>query len=262
NDLFISDKSQGKLSYTLSTTVGRGYNSTGWSWGADFFDYDNDADDDLYVLNGMNEYAVYSERAYEENIDNPAYSTNGMRRIMPVKEKETNVFFTNQDGKLINTTIDSGLDVLINSRSAAYLDFDNDGDLDVAVNNFHADSLFFENTLNSKETHSLSIRLIGNPMKKTNRDAIGAKIVATLPDGNKIYREVSSSRAYLTTHPKEQHIGLGQYQLTDVIITWPNGEKQVITQLKSGHRYFIHQGGEVKIVAQAPLNTSKNSQVK
>ena len=54
NDLFLSRREGERLEYELSDAVERGYSSTGWSWGAEFFDFDNDGDDDLYVLNGMN----------------------------------------------------------------------------------------------------------------------------------------------------------------------------------------------------------------
>ena len=62
NDLFISQASGKELKgYELSKNVGRGYSSTGWSWFADFLDMDNDGDDDLYVVNGVNPYNVYFE---------------------------------------------------------------------------------------------------------------------------------------------------------------------------------------------------------
>ncbi len=78
NDLFLSQVEDGKLArYELSDRVGRGRSSTGWAWDADFFDFDNDGDDDLYCLNGMNEYAVYSP-------DNPYY-------MDPFENKRQNV---------------------------------------------------------------------------------------------------------------------------------------------------------------------------
>ena len=60
NDLFMSsiDKA-GEMVYQKSSAVGRGYAATGWSWDADFFDFDKDGDEDLYCLTGMNQYSVY-----------------------------------------------------------------------------------------------------------------------------------------------------------------------------------------------------------
>ncbi len=77
NDLFVSSKEEESLTYKLSTNIGRGYSATGWSWDADFFDFDNDGDEDLYCLNGMNDFSVYSsenpfyfERAEDQNLLN------------------------------------------------------------------------------------------------------------------------------------------------------------------------------------------------
>ena len=242
NDLFISKQGKALPTYEQSKAVGRGYSSTGWSWGADFLDFDNDADDDLYVLNGMNEYAVYSDESYEEK---GGYHQ-GQEIYMPVSSKESNVFFRNEGGKLNNSSRESGLDVLVNSRSAAYLDFDNDGDLDIALNNFHAPAMFFKNNAEKFDNHAFSIRLIGDTEQNTNRDAIGARIIATLKDGNTIWREVHGSTAYLTSQPKEQHFGLGKHKKADVLVIWPNGLQQKFLGLKAGKRYQIIQGGKAK----------------
>lgn len=59
NDLFLSSTNGGKLNYILSDLVGRGYSSTGWSWDADFFDFDNDGDLDIVLNNYHGPAKVY-----------------------------------------------------------------------------------------------------------------------------------------------------------------------------------------------------------
>jgi hypothetical protein len=207
NDLFISSQSaSGEVSYSLNRElVGRGYNSTGWSWGAGFFDVDKDGDDDLYVLNGMNEFNLYSSKnAYAD-----ASVASEQNNYLPVDTKESNVFFINSDGKLNNMSEPSGLNLLGNSRSAAYLDYDNDGDLDIILNNYHEASHFYRNNAEQLSSNWLKLRLKGDPDQGVNRDAIGARIIITLPDGTKIWREIHGSGAYLTVQSKTVHAGLG-----------------------------------------------------
>ncbi len=236
NDLFLSQQNKGRQSYYLSDAVGRGYESTGWSWGADFFDYDNDTDNDLYVLNGMNEYNLYTS-------DNPYFtdSSNRKRNVhIPVAEKEVNLFFENNNGKLINRSESSGLDFLGNSRAAAYLDFDNDGDLDIAVNNFNEPAHLFRNNL-SGEAHWVAIKLVGNLNKRVNRDAIGAQIVITTNNSKRLWREVHSSVGYMTVHPKVQYFGLGRDSIKSIDIYWPNGQHQQLSSLSVNQLHRIVQ---------------------
>ena len=237
NDLFISSRSEtGKISYSLNRDlVGRGYNSTGWSWGADFFDADKDGDDDLYVLNGMNEFNLYSSK----NSYADAGVVSDENRYLPVDTKETNVFFVNSGGKLNNVSEQSGLNLLGNSRSAAYLDYDNDGDLDIVLNNYHEASHFYQNNAEQLSTKWIKLRLQGDPAQGVNRDAIGARVIFTLPDGHKIWREIHGSGAYLTVQPKTVHAGLGRLDRTDVEITWPGGKRQSIKNLEANKTHVI-----------------------
>ncbi|MGB1197746.1 MAG: CRTAC1 family protein [Thalassotalea sp.] len=236
NDLFLSSFAEDKQQYQASDKVGRGYSSTGWSWDADFFDYDLDGDDDLYVLNGMNEFNIYSSK-------NPYYQDPKNNRVkqsvMPVSAQERNVLFQNSAGKLNNISRNSGLDLLGNSRSASYFDRDNDGDLDIVINNYHEDAVLFDNQLTHGNRHWLKVKLIGDPKKQVSLDAIGAKIIVILPSKAKVWREIRSTDGYMSVHPKEQHVGVGDAEFVDLQVIWPNGEKQMMTQVKSNQRLEI-----------------------
>ena len=236
NDLWMSNGE----GYEQSKNVGRGLQSTGWAWDADFFDYDNDGDDDLYVVNGMNEYAVYSSV-------NP-YLTDASGKpsnaILPVAEKEVPVFFVNTNGTLQEETAKSGADPAGNARSVAYFDADSDGDLDMVVNNFNTPAIVYRN--NTSGNHWLKLRLTGDPSKGVTRDAIGAKITVDVPSQKGMWREVFSTIGYLSVHPKEQHVGLGAETIADVTITWPNGDRETLTGLKADRTYDVVQGKGVQ----------------
>ena len=239
NDLFLLGSApDGGLRYTPSDRVGRGYSSTGWSCDADFFDADNDGDDDLYVLNGMNEFAVYSS-------ENPYYTDpldNAQRQVyIPVAEKESNVFFINDGGQLHNVSERSGLNLLGNSRSGAYLDFDRDGDLDIVVNNYHGPAVFYRNEAQRLGNSWLTIELTGDPSKGSNRDAIGARAIVTTSDGARLWREVHGSIGYMSVHPKELHFGLGAATAASVSVRWPNGDVATYDGLEPNRRYRIDQ---------------------
>jgi hypothetical protein len=239
NDLWVSTTSGGKLaSYTQSQAVERGYKWTGWSWGADFFDFDNDGDDDLYLVNGMNEYAVYSSV-------NPYFtdSTGAQRNtIVPVAEKETPVFFVNRGGRLKEESARSGATPPGNARSVALFDLDGDGDLDMMVNNFNMPAVLYRNDAGGKGNHWIKIRLTGDPSKGVSRDAIGAKIIVDTAHEKGMWREVFSTIGYLTSNPKQQHVGLGADKRADVTVIWPDGERQTFKDLAADRSYHVVQG--------------------
>ena len=248
NDLFLSTKNaKGALNYQHSDLVGRGYSSTGWAWDADFFDVDNDSDDDLYVLNGMNDYYVYST-------DNPYYadplSGESMSVQFPDAAKASNVFFLNSGGKLDNVSTLSGLDLIANSRSAAYLDFDNDGDLDVVVNNYHDSAQLFENQAQKLENNWLKIKLQGAPDLGVNLDGIGAQIIIGTDDDTYSWRQVSGSQGYMSVHPKEQHAGLGKAKMAKVVVIWPNGERQSFENVPANRSYTIRYAKQHQVATK------------
>lgn len=238
NDLFLSQVGDdGFTGYAQSTAVARGRSSTGWAWGADFFDFDNDGDDDLYVANGMNEFSVYAtEHPFYED---PAGGE--MKAHFPKSARETNVFFVNEEGKLLNESAQSGADLFGNSRAVVYLDLDADGDLDMVLNNYHEPAVVLRNNSERLGHRWLTIKLVGDPEQQTTRDAIGARLVLTLSNGTTVWREIHGGVGYLTMHPKEQYFGLGDSYTADVTVHWPSGEKLRFADLKANNRYVINQ---------------------
>ena len=238
NDLFISQAADHRLkNYELSNRVGRGYSSTGWSWFADFFDMDNDGDDDLYVVNGVNPYYVYSSV-------NPYYEDpNGVKRdvVIPVAKKGGNVLFENSSGTLNNVSQYSGVDYSGVSRSAVFLDYDGDGNVDIVLNNLHEPAVVYHNEA-SRAGNWLAVRLIGDPAKGSTRDAIGASLVVQTDAGARVWREVHSTSGYLSAHPREQHIGLGTATKAQISVLWPNGQRDVFDDVAANGRYVIEQG--------------------
>ena len=187
-----------------------------------FFDSDNDGDDDLYVLNGMNEFNLYSN-------ENPYYTdplkNQEVNVYIPVATKESNVFFSNDNGRLNNVSKQSGLDLVGNSRSAAYLDIEGDGDLDMVLNNYHEKAVVYQNNAQSLNHNWLKVKLIGSPKNGVNLDAIGAQIILTTQDGDHRWRQVQGSTGYMSVHPKVQHFGLSTFDKATVKVKWPNGKQ-------------------------------------
>ncbi|MDF1697427.1 MAG: CRTAC1 family protein [Saprospiraceae bacterium] len=239
NDLFISATDMnGSQSYAKSTAIGRGYSATGWSWDADFFDFDNDGDDDLYCLTGMNQYSVYgSSNEYYNSPDGEAKEVTYAN-----SNEEANILFTNVQGTLEVTANSGGLDYSGTSRSAAFFDMDNDGDLEVIVNDYQNKAKLFRNNTKKEgnTTNWVAIKLVGDPSQKITKDAIGTALILTTPDGEKKWKEVYSTTGYLSVHPKICHFGLGAAKACNLEIRWPNGHVQIIENLEINKQHIIN----------------------
>jgi len=238
NDLFISSGNKNSpLNYAKSTAIGRGYSATGWSWDADFFDYDNDGDDDLYCLTGMNQYSVYgTSNEYYNSPEGEAKEVTYAN-----SNEEANILFSNEQGTLEIVNNSGGLDYSGTSRSAAYFDMDNDGDLEVIVNDYQNKAkLFRNNTMQATDTKNwVAIKLIGDPSQNITKDAIGTALILTTPDGEKKWKEVYSTTGYLSVHPKICHFGLGAARTCNLEIRWPNGHIQIVENVEPNQQHVI-----------------------
>ncbi len=90
--------------------------------GGGFFDYDNDGDLDIYLVNG----AIQTENTQDKAPHNVLYRNNG-------------------DGTFTDVTEDVGVGSTAYGTGATVGDYDNDGDLDLYVTNFGTDQLYRNN---------------------------------------------------------------------------------------------------------------------
>ena len=142
----------------------------------------------------------------------------------------------------MNVSGESGADFTGNSRSTAYLDLEGDGDLDIAVNGFHAKATILRNDAQKLGAGWLKLRLIGDPGRGSNRDAIGARLTVITADGVRRHREIQGGSGYLSFNPKQQHVGIGAFVAADVHITWPNGNEESLLGLVVNRAYAVTQG--------------------
>jgi hypothetical protein len=293
NMFYVSRVEDGRLvGYVPSSNIDLGSGSTGWAWDAEFFDFDHDADDDLYVVNGTNDFNTFSM------VYRPPSSGGRSRELLLDHRRESNVFLLNEGGKLTDASARSGADFAANSRSTSYLDYDDDGDLDIAVSNFHAAATLLRNDSDKGGRGWIKLRLEGDPSRsslaaceglfdcgwtwlvatvrrwldgsearwpawlrewlaaapdrRSSRDAIGARILVTLDDGTHVRREVQGGSGYLSMNPKQQHFGIGHSRAVDARIIWPNGEVQTLSGLAANASYTVQQG--VGVIDRAPAS--------
>ncbi len=179
------------------------------SWGANFADFDQDGDVDLFVANGdLNPNCVPMADFYFENSGNKF-----------------------EDKARAVGLADYGI-----GRGSVVFDYDNDGDLDLlvvnqeAVLNYPVPSVTHLYRNDSTRGNWLKIALKG---VEAESHGIGSKIEVEA-GGKKMIREIDGgSSSHLSQNSVIAHFGLGNISKIDKItVYWTGGNKQVITDTK------------------------------
>ena len=179
-------------------------------WGLRFFDYDNDGDPDLFLVNGHPDDFIEM-------------------RTMRVKYREPLLMFENAGRTFKNVSAQSGavFSREFSGRGMATGDLDNDGDLDVLISNNGEAPVLLRNEGGNKNNW-LGLQLVAT---KSNPTGVGATITWQA-GGVKRSRFRTAGGSYLASHDPRELLGLGSARrIESVEIRWPSGKVDKLVNL-------------------------------
>jgi hypothetical protein len=200
NGLYRND---GKGNFDDVTRVSRvGVETRYICWGAGMVDLDNDGYPDLFMVSG----SVYPE--VERKL--PQYANKNPRSL-----------FRNLGNGIFEELAEQagpGVAEAHCSRGCAFGDFDNDGDVDILIVNLNEAPSLLRNDLRGNQNW-LKVKLEG---VKSNRSAIGARVLVRYGDKVQAQAVLSQSSFYSSNDPR-LHFGLGTFKTAHIEVHWPNG---------------------------------------
>ncbi|NND72905.1 MAG: T9SS type A sorting domain-containing protein [Rhodothermales bacterium] len=192
-----------------------GVGDAGWAWGTEFLDYDNDRDQDLYVVNGF-----------------------------PVAPG-TNYLFHNSlvetgTAGFSDVSTGSGTDGTPDARGLVVFDYDQDGRLDLLVSNWTGAPYLYRNDTENTGNW-IYIKLQGT---LSNRDGLGA-VVSVNIDGQTMYRH-NDGVEFLGQSLAPVHFGLGDAEVIDQItVSWPSGLVEKFVDIPANQTITVTENVEV-----------------
>ena len=185
----------------------------GWGWGACFFDYDNDGDDDFYLSNGFIGFAAEQ------------------RNIFMVREHDYYFMLPHSDENAPMQT-----------RAVAAIDLNNSGRIDLVVKDFNQGIRVLKNNVQN-EFHWLKVRLQG---VQSNGAGIGATVRVFNKNQTTQTKVVTCGSTYLSQEDTTLIFGLGTASTVDKVeVTWPGGRTQTVKgPIKAGQLLRIKEAND------------------
>lgn len=203
-------------------------------WGTAFIDFDNDGWKDILIANGH----VYPQVDKFQWGTSYAQQMTLFRNTPPKSNSVAGTF------ERIPAARGSGLAVALSARGLAVGDLDGDGKLDAVVNNIDSAPTLLKNVA-SGVNHWLKIKLVGDVLQKTPKDAIGSKVFVTA-GGIRQRFDVFSGASYASQSHQQIHVGLGTATKIDKLeIIWANGETETLKIQAVDRAVTIQQGSGI-----------------
>jgi hypothetical protein len=182
--------------------------SSGWGIGLE--DFDNDGWKDAFIVQG---HVFDNVETYDSSL----------------RYREPPLLALNHKGHFERA--DSGSDMPVAGRGAAFGDLNNDGWMDVVTTSLGERPQLYLNR--GGKLHWLTITLRGI---RSNRDGYGARVLV-----NGQVRFATATGSYLSSNDKRLHFGLGSAETANIEIRWPSGIHQVLHGVKADQFIVIEE---------------------
>lgn len=243
--------------------IGRlaGVEASDWSWGALFFDMNNDGYKDLFIANGIyqdltdQDYLQYvsSEQVLMSIVSDDKVDYAKLVEMIPSRPVKNHAYI-NLGNLKFNNDKSTGLLTPSFSNGSAYGDLDNDGDLDLVVNNVNMPSFVYQNHANKLEGNFIQFELEGIGK---NTKAIGTQI--KVDDGiNNFYVQHQPIRGFQSSMDLRPHLGLPTDKPVNIEVLWPDGSETFLENIDVNQLIKLSQkdlpSSKIKIINSEQKN--------
>jgi len=229
-------KNNGNGTFT-DVSIASGLLVINYSWGADWGDYDNDGDLDLYVanFNGVNNLfknngnGTFTDVALVLGVANNSgsftcgwadYDNDGLLDLFLGNDGNgLDKLFKNNGTAFTDVAAAVGMSDMLLSNSCSWGDFDNNGYLDLYCSNNGVPNRLYKSSGGTNKW--LIVKLTGTDLKNA---PIGARVTLKA-GGNSFMREVQGGSGHNGQNSLPLEFGVGGSIIIDsLIVRWPDGD--------------------------------------
>ncbi len=205
-----------------------------WPWGPSIGDVNADGWQDVFIASSMNfpfPYGINSMLL--NNGDGTFLDSEFLLGIEPRRDGRTHTPWFDVDCAAPDAQCPPGVTgtvtimAALGTRSAAWLDLDEDGDLDLVTNEFNAaPQVLLSDLAERRQLHWVRVVPVGGA---SNRDGLGA-VVRVSAGGRVLTQWHDGKSGYLSQSALPLYFGLGESETIDRIdVQWPSGRRQTLT---------------------------------